>query len=151
MTKDLIKGLVVEALQEKKAVVNEGKISKSTLQQIIKEEYSRLVTEIDAGADNIPEKSPPPPIPMSGTGASGNIPPETQFREQYKNFQNALKSIWGLFDKGVPLKREVKKIIGLAQTIRQDTEDEQKEFIDILIREFGGMKNVLDILKAPQA
>lgn len=45
VTKDLIKGLVVEALQEKKAVVSEGKISKSALQQIIKEEYAALAKE----------------------------------------------------------------------------------------------------------
>jgi hypothetical protein len=45
VTKDLIKGLVVEALQEKKAVVSEGKISKSALQQIIKEERKKLQTE----------------------------------------------------------------------------------------------------------
>jgi hypothetical protein len=45
VTKDLIKSLVVEALQEKKAVVSEGKISKSALQQIIKEEYAALANE----------------------------------------------------------------------------------------------------------
>jgi hypothetical protein len=45
ITKDLIKGLVVEALQDKKAVINENKISKNTLKQIIKEEYQRLLKE----------------------------------------------------------------------------------------------------------
>jgi len=127
------------------------KISKTQLKQIIKEEHSRLVNETSAEPSNVPKKiKHSDPASVGGSGQSGRIPPESSFREDYTKFKSLLTPIWDLYGTGVKLKPEVLKIIGLAQTTRQDTEARREMFINTLKSEFENIQNVFNFLSDPR-
>lgn len=116
LSKQTIKGLVMEVLDERKALVNEGRVTKGDLQRIIKEEYNRLVTEIDAGPDNIPKKSPRSGN-VGGAGHSGTIAPdfssagESSTKEKLRILINA---IFNKYRDEERLSAEESRVLGLS-------------------------------------
>jgi hypothetical protein len=143
ITKDLIKGLVVEALQDKKAVINENKISKNTLKQIIKEEYTRLLKE--AHWDPKPGREPAGDRPheywrgferpnLGGHNVSPyDVEPDTEPRPN-KKYEEMLSDAQGmLIDLGRFNNKEYDKLTGIrAEGFGEFFTQEKKDFIENL-------------------